>query len=77
MEQLHHSHGRRARLRRPRAPTTSTPAARAGRPDRDRTSQDHHVEGLPFGTRGGMLVDRVVESICVVELCQERQPGGR
>src|SRR5881397_3298012 len=26
------------------------------------TSQDYHIEGLPFGTRGGMLVDHVFPS---------------
>jgi hypothetical protein len=29
---------------------------------REDTSQDYHVEGLPFGTRGGMLVDHVFPS---------------
>ena len=26
------------------------------------TSQDYHIEGLPFGTRGGMLVNHVFPS---------------
>jgi hypothetical protein len=29
---------------------------------REDTSQDYHIEGLPFGTRGGMLVDHVFPS---------------
>jgi hypothetical protein len=29
---------------------------------REDTSQDYHIEGLPFGTRGGMLIDHVFPS---------------
>jgi mono/diheme cytochrome c family protein len=29
---------------------------------REDTSQDYHIEGLPFGTRGGLLVDHVFPS---------------
>jgi Protein of unknown function (DUF1592)/Protein of unknown function (DUF1588)/Protein of unknown function (DUF1585)/Protein of unknown function (DUF1587)/Protein of unknown function (DUF1595) len=29
---------------------------------REDTSQDYHIEGLPFGTRGGMLVDHLFPS---------------
>ena len=38
---------------------TSDSAATAARED---TSQDYHIEGLPFGTRGGMLVPHTFPS---------------
>src|SRR5437763_11168106 len=39
----------------------STPSLTVYRTPED-TSQDYHIEGLPFGTRGGMLVKHVFPS---------------
>jgi hypothetical protein len=39
----------------------TTPSLQVYRTPED-TSQDYHIEGLPFGTRGGMLIEHVFPS---------------